>query len=316
MKIISPLFIFLSILMILSSCEKEITVDLPPYQKKLVVEGNIEPGMPPIILLSRSSGYFDATDLNAYLNSFVNGAQIYMDTPLGRDTLVEICTSSLPPEILPLVEQFTGIPAADLAALNICLYTTLDTAYWGKVGHYYNLTIISEGETVTASTTIQQPVPLDSTYFKLEPNTGNYGFMWATITEPAGRGNAYRWFARRLNLSADGAPKDPTFSPPFGSSFNDEFIESLTFDFAYTRPRGGTDEGNDREDYYTYGDTVVIKFTAIPFEAYEFLSAVENQQGSQGSPFASPSSIPSNINGGLGLWVGYSPAYDTVICAP
>jgi hypothetical protein len=40
----------------------------------------------------------------------------------------------------------------------------------------------------------------------------------------------------------------------------------------------------------------------------------ENQVANQGSPFAVPSNIKTNINGGLGLWVGYAAVYDTIVC--
>ena len=37
----------------------------------------------------------------------------------------------------------------------------------------------------------------------------------------------------------------------------------------------------------------------------------------RGNPFAAPINIPSNITGGaLGLWAGYSPTLDTLICQP
>jgi hypothetical protein len=36
---------------------------------------------------------------------------------------------------------------------------------------------------------------------------------------------------------------------------------------------------------------------------------------SGGSPFAVPTNIPTNLKGGaLGIWVAYSPYFDTIIC--
>jgi hypothetical protein len=310
-------FIALTILMFSVGCEKEITVDLPPYEAKIVVEGTIEPGIPPVIFLTRSAGFFDPTDINAYQNSFIHGAFVTMTKSGGaKDTLVEICTASLPPEILPFIEELTGISAAELSILDICLYTSIDTTFWGQVGESYALSVQADGDVATATTYIPQPIPLDSAYFEIEENTGTYGFMWATLTDPAGLGNAYRWFAKRLNKDASGNVKDFNFVAPFGSAFNDEFIENLTFDFAFSRPGSAGDESTDREGYYNVGDTVAIKFTTIPFDAYEFLFVLEQQQSSQGSPFASPANVPSNVTGGLGLWIGYGVSYDTVVCAP
>jgi hypothetical protein len=43
------------------------------------------------------------------------------------------------------------------------------------------------------------------------------------------------------------------------------------------------------------------------------LRDAETQISNNGSPFAVPSNIKTNINGGLGVFSTYSPAYDTII---
>jgi hypothetical protein len=273
--------------------------------------------MPPIVLLTKSQGYFDPTDLATYQNSFVRNATVLISSDGVTDTLALFCTSTIDPILLPLVAEFTGIPEQVLLSLDVCAYISLNPAFFGTVGSSYALTIQHEGATYTSNTYIPQPVPLDSLYFKSEPPGSDYGFLWARMNEPAGLGNAYRWFTTRLNIMPDGSPKDFSFKPPFGSVFNDEFIEGLTFDFAYARHTGDQDDELDREAYYRVGDTVAVKFTTIPFDAYQFFRALETQESSAGSPFASPSNIPSNIQGGaLGLWVGYGVSYDTAVYVP
>jgi hypothetical protein len=69
--------------------------------------------------------------------------------------------------------------------------------------------------------------------------------------------------------------------------------------------------------YYKIGDTVVIKMSKLEKPVYEFMEKKYAQIFSGGSPFASPANIPTNIDGGaLGVWAGYSPWYDTLICVP
>ena len=63
------LFIF-SILLI--SCEEEITLNLSQAENKLVVEGSIEPGFPPYVILTKNQGYFDPINQDTYNNLFVN----------------------------------------------------------------------------------------------------------------------------------------------------------------------------------------------------------------------------------------------------
>ena len=67
-------YLFLIITFIFFSCQEEITLDLPQAEEKLVVEGAIEPGFPPYIILTKNQGYFDPININTYNNLFVNNA--------------------------------------------------------------------------------------------------------------------------------------------------------------------------------------------------------------------------------------------------
>ncbi|MBK7101223.1 MAG: DUF4249 family protein [Flavobacteriales bacterium] len=61
MKRLLPLFA----IALLAGCEKEITVDLPDTPEQLVVEGTIEPGLPPFVILTRTQSYFEPLDLTS-----------------------------------------------------------------------------------------------------------------------------------------------------------------------------------------------------------------------------------------------------------
>ncbi len=123
-------------------------------------------------------------------------------------------------------------------------------------------------------------------------------------------GNFYRWFAKRLN-------EDTDFIAPYGSVNSDKFFNGLSFDFAYNRGTAPYSEEDEEDDenagYFLIGDTVVVKFASITRESYDFWRSAEAQTASNGSPFASPSPLKSNINGGVGIWEGFSYTIDTVI---
>ena len=160
--------------------------------------------------------------------------------------------------------------------------------------------------------------PLDQVYWKQDPGANpGYGYSWATLTDPPGY-DAYMWEVKRINM-VDGNTKDPTFKATFSPVIDDEFFGGQTFDFYYENPFTWDDETVDDKDkgYYKVGDSVVIKFSKIDATVYDFLEKKYMQLGTAGNPFASPTAIPTNIQGGaIGLWAGYSPSFDTLYCVP
>ena len=109
----------------------------------------------------------------------------------------------------------------------------------------------------------------------------------------------------------------PNFKRTFNPFFNDKFFNGKTFDFAYENPMSFDDPNGDPEfkGYYKLGDTVIVKLSKIGRKEYSFFEKKYNQMYSGGNPFATPTNIPTNITGGaLGIWVGYSPWFDTLVC--
>ena len=60
--------------LLLAGCTKEVQIDIPGYQEQLVIDGRIETGQPPIVLISRSKEVYASTDLDAFLSGYVSGA--------------------------------------------------------------------------------------------------------------------------------------------------------------------------------------------------------------------------------------------------
>jgi hypothetical protein len=282
------LLFFSSLIFLFYSCSKEVTVDLPEPEKKIVVDGGITVGQPAEINLTWSTGYFDPIDSASLANYLITNATVTVSDGVLTDTLHVAFDPSKP---IPVVWRGSAIT--------------------GQVGHTYNLTVVADGKTATSSTSIHAPVPLDSTWFKLEPPNDSLGFAWARLTDPVGAGNGYRWFSKRIT-------KDPYFMAPFGSAFDDKFIEGTSFDFAYNRPSnpGSTapEDNGSQSGYYIIGDTIVVQFCAIGQAEVNFFRTYEASVASNGNPFASPNVIKTNVTNGLGIFCGYSPSYDTIIC--
>jgi hypothetical protein len=317
MKSILKYITVVVVLTLLLSCEKEVDVNIPNIAPKLVVEGKIELNTNPIIILTKTTGYFDPTDLNSVAASFVDDATITISDGTSTNNMTKICSGSLTPPQQEALAQQLGIAAEILQSYNICGYTD---AMIGEEGKTYTININWQGETYSSATQIPTLVPLDSVWFKVEDNLDSLGFAWALLSDPTNVKNYYRWYTKRINHYTFGdyfgKQKDDDFIAPSGSSFNDEFFNGLTFDFAYNRKSitDKADDKNNERSYFKVGDTIAIKFCTIDKGVYQFLNQAENQVLSTGSPFASPSNIQSNVNNGaLGIWAGYGITYDTII---
>lgn len=292
------LLLFLIPVMALTSCEKDITLDLPKGDPVVIVDGYVETGFPPYIILSRSQGYFDPIGYNTLNNLPVRNAQVFISN--GADTV-------------QLTEIDTLINGISIGGFYIALDPlTAQPLMLGVPGTDYSLKVITDqGELITSSAKLHQAIHLDSTWFKVQGELDSLGWAWAKLSDPDTLGNNYRWFARRLG-------KDSQFLAPLGSVFEDKFINGRTFDFATTRGSvlnsAADDDNNEEAGYFKVGDTIIVKFTTVDAGTFEFWRDAENQLGSSGSPFAVPSNIKSNIVGGRGLFATYSASFDTIIC--
>lgn len=273
-----------------AGCTKEITIDLPDVESKIVVDGGIFTGEYAQVTLTNSAGYFDPVDSTTLASYLISNATVTLSDGVQTDTLRPTVDFTLP---IPFVYRGSLIQ--------------------GQVGRTYTLTVVANGKTVTAVTSIPQPVPLDSLWFELDGGSDSLGFIWANLNEPAGLGNGYRWFAKRVG-------RDDRFLAPFGSAFFDKFIDGQDFDFGYTRGMepGSTapdDDGPER-GRFRLGDTAVVRFCAIGPAEVEFFRSYESIVSNQGNPFAAPGVVETNVQGGLGIFCGYAPTLDTLVLRP
>src|SRR6478609_9065554 len=72
-------FLFFSVLIsscFFSSCEKVVHINLSNGNNLMVVNGQIETGLPPFVVLTHSIGYFSKVDLKTLEESFVHDAVV------------------------------------------------------------------------------------------------------------------------------------------------------------------------------------------------------------------------------------------------
>jgi len=296
-RIIKKLFSIVSLflMLIFYSCEKEITLDLPAVEKRIVIQGSIEQDQYPLVIVSMNSAYFSTVDSVALLNMIVKDAKVYVSCDTTTDTL-----------------SMTMIPYFPFFA-----YTGIRIK--GEVGKMYNLTVITGGKTFSATTIITPPDYLDTVYFKpTEPIKVNssgdtLGYLWSRYSGDQTNVKYYRGYAQRIH-------QDDRFIPLLGSMFDGQFLTGQTISFYMSRGVEnwyGEFTNEDREElgYFKVGDTVVLKICTMDKVHYDFWKAVEKDLFSGGSPFGTPATIPTNISGGaIGIWGGFGSTYDTIYC--
>lgn len=179
----------------------------------------------------------------------------------------------------------------------------------GRAGRVYNLDITTGTHKISAVTTIPQPVPLDSLYTVQHPENDSLMTVYVRYSDPAGQRNYFRYFT-----STNGG----MFNPPFFASVLNDVdlfnVDGKTFDFPIEQGHNYYELIDfETYTYFTKGDTVIVRWCAIDKDHFDYWNTAEFDRASGGNPFSTPTKIKSNINGGLGIWGGYSPSYHNII---
>lgn len=287
---ISLLLIFT---VLLTSCEKDIDVDLPEYQSKIVIEGSIETGEPAIVFITRSTDYFQKYDMETITNMFVTNATV---TVTDQNGVVDSLRFVMDPT-QPMPVCYKGFNVK------------------GETGGIYKLKVVVDGKEYQSTTTILPAVPLDSLNFIEQGDPDHAGIIRASFTDPAGEHNYYRVFAKVIG-------HDQIFLPVWGgASFDDRLIDGVhTTGDIYRGSQSNliqydTATANEymSAHYFMPGDTVVVKWCSLDYNSYKFWFSADVEINSGGNPFMSPAPIISNIPDALGVWCGYGTFIDTLI---
>ena len=143
-------YLFL-ISIILLSCQEEITLDLPQTEDKLVVEGAIEPGFPPYVILTKNQGYFESIDIDTYNDLFVNNIDSVKVWYYNANGEKEI----------RILEQIPGLDSLPPIYTDLSYFANSNNYVFSQAERTYYLEIHWNNEIISAETTIPQPTPLD-----------------------------------------------------------------------------------------------------------------------------------------------------------
>src|SRR5438874_837673 len=94
-KIFAYCLLFIVYCLLLSSCEKNITLDLPTPESKLVVEGYIYQDSFPFLFLTKNAPFFSNLDSSALQQYVVKGANITVSDGITTDVMQEFTFNQL-----------------------------------------------------------------------------------------------------------------------------------------------------------------------------------------------------------------------------
>lgn len=297
-------------LLLLFGCEQDLTLIMPEGEEMLVVEGHIEQGTPPVVVLTRSVPVFSDLSAEALEQSFVHDAQVTVTSNGQTYNLYEVASPEFSEQLQQVVSVQLGFPVKQLgrnSGFLFYVYTTDELL--GEVGKSYRLRISQGGRLLNATTTIPQLNPLNSlwTVPHPKPEQDSLRILYYSYTDPDTLGNSIRYFTKRNN--------EPFFPGLFTSVFNDELVNGRTISFPLDRgePKGQAELNEELYGYFGVGDTVVVRWAAIDLPHYRFWYSLESEQNSNGSPIGTPNITRSNIEGGLGIWGGYGVTYHSIV---
>jgi len=299
--------LLLFLLPVLAGCEEEFLPEIPDSEPQLVVEGYIEAGerpTPPYVLLTRSIPFFSDIDFEELGDLFVHGAEVRVSDGEREVQLQEICWSELPPPLQKEAARLFGFQP-DSLRIDFCAYVDLSFSMSGEVGKTYHLTVQAEGQTLRAQTSLPPPVPLDSLHFVDAPGEPNdtLAQLRVFLPDPPGQANFYRYFVR---------VNDGPLLPGFPSVTDDRLFDGQRFELPLARPESRETDFGDLDfstlGMFTVGDSILLKWTTLDEAHFNFWNTLEFNAANQG-PFSSYTRIDSNIEGGLGIWGGYTALY-------
>ena len=293
----------LTCLFCFASCQTEIDIELPDYKDAIVIEGYIENGKPPMVMLTKSIPYFAPIDLETLMDKvMIVDAKVTVSSNTGESTELH----------LQLMEE----APFGIAFTNANLI--------GECGKDYTLTVEYDNKVYTSKTSIVHTFDLDSIW--LQPfgtEKDSVRTVRCQFTDNAATVDYYQF---SVKVSGEKV-KDRLWAFSLPIVADDKLFNGLTFNYEIVRTSPSTlfafalseeERGDYFRPYYKPGDTIYAKRSLMDYNSYRFWSTAASEIGFGMSAFMSPPPIETNIkclsgDKVLGVWCGYASKVDTLI---
>ncbi len=283
MNILVKALVLASALMAVS-CAKEV-----PREPEMVLEGWIDEGGHPVVMLHNSMNFTEDFDT---VEELVEEKLIYF----GKVTVSDGETSVI----------LTG--RADTAYLPPYTYSSVRII--GEAGRTYHVEAEYEGKKVSAVTTIPPKVAFDSISVESLPDKPGFFRLTGYLTDKNAASDYFVVFYRYkgekqyrngflgvtsdLASDASGVLRMPIYKNVAGTSLVDKDSVSTRF--------------------FRLGDTLDVKLAAIDQVSYRFWESFSSMTISSSVPFLPVNeNIFTNVSGGRGYWCGYGSSICRVV---
>lgn len=265
------------------SCQKEIELEQPAYQKKIVVDGYIETGQPAHIFLTMSSPFLTQYDSASIRASFLNYAKITLTSSLGEE------------EVLTLFRENRFFPPF--------VYKSVDIK--GQEGIFYRIKVEVMGQTLSAETMITPAVEIvGSRFIEVNDSTG----FWEVAIDASKHGELFLFTRMKSHLAQEDF--HPSFNPVYKVKNSQQglvwlrLLSSSKFK-SYFNNTGSMVYENYERYVFDRRDTIELIVGTIDATSYQVLNSLFVDMFNQENPFAfNGNRIETNIEGGIGRWTG------------
>lgn len=259
--------------LLLCGCVKE--AEEGNYHYRLVVEGWIEEGDVPYVILSQNKPLISTIDSTGIEDMVIRWAKVSVSDGETTEILRGYIDGDYFPPFVYRGKEMTGV-----------------------AGKTYTLTVEYSGRIWTAQTTIPRSIALASLTTEAVEGRDTLYSVRAIFQDPPGEKNYYKFFSRILH-------KNGRYLPSLMGNLDDNRFDGQEMEVV-------VNQGIEMKEikkfnaYFHIKDTVFIKFCTMSEFDFDFWTAYENEQiNSQNPLFPANQNLPSNISGGRGCWCGF-----------
>lgn len=257
-----------------TSCEKNDTEYLDPSSIPFVIEGWIEHGQPPVVMVTH------AVDLTEDTPSFDNFIEKWCKVSIWDNDKQYLLTARIDDSYTPSL-----------------IFTT--SRLKGEVGHTYRLAVECYDRTLSATATMSAAPKIERLVAEKYSDSDSLYSLRAFIT-PGNNDQRFKFFVKVIGT-------DGRYYPSFLSTLSAQNYD-LTSGAVITKGKRVDlkENSGDISHYFKSGDIVLVHVCSLEAEIYDFWNSYDNTISlSDNLFFTFNENLPSNIVGGLGYFAAY-----------